>query len=48
MNLNIKLKLVNKPQEERTNEKGEKKTNKNESKTIKTMAIRTYIYQYLL
>ena len=44
MNLNIKLKLVNKPQKERTNEKEEKKINKNKSKTIKKIAKRTHAW----
>ena len=42
INSNTTLKTVIKPQEERTRE-GKKKSNKNKSKTINKMAIRTYI-----
>ena len=40
--LKYNTKIVIKPQEERTRE-GKKKSNKNKSKTINKMAIRTYI-----
>ena len=43
-NSNTTLKIVIKPQEERTREEGKKKkSNKNKSKAINKMAIRTYI-----
>jgi len=43
INSNTALKIVIKPQEERTREEGMKKENKNKSKTVNKMAIRTYI-----
>ena len=43
INSNTTLKIVIKPEEERTREKGRKKINKNKSKGINKMAVRTYI-----
>ena len=37
------LKIVIKAEEERTREEGRKKSNKNKSKAINKMAVRTYI-----
>ena len=37
------LKIDIKPEEERTREEGRKKSNKNKSKAINKMAVRTYI-----
>ena len=43
INSNTTLKIVIKPQEEREQKKGRKMSNKNKSKTVNKMAIKTYI-----
>ena len=43
INSNTTLKIVIKPQEERTERKGRKKRKQNKSKTVNKQAIRTYI-----
>ena len=43
INSNTTLKIVIKPEEERTREEGKKKSNKNKSKAVNKVAIRTYI-----
>ena len=43
INSNTTLKIVIKPQEERTERKGRKKSKQNKSKTVNKQAIRTYI-----
>ena len=43
INSNTILKMVIKPQEERTREEGKKKSNKNKSKAVNKMAVIAYI-----
>ena len=43
INSNTTVKIVIKPQEERTERKGRKKSKQNKSKTVNKQAIRTYI-----
>ena len=43
INSNTTVKIVIKPQEERTEKKGRKKSKQNKSKTVNKQAIRTYI-----